>query len=263
MTRLTGPMASGVQAAFAESWAYATGEVVSGRRFFPSTAADPADTGAEGVTAAGEAESGSAGRGGRDDLPATGEPAPETHEMPAAVSLVSSPSDSAQPIRLFYYLSFASARERILISSSYFVPGRQTRATIAERARAGVEVTILVPGAKTDAQPVRLAGRAFYEELLEAGVRIWEYGPTMMHAKTVVVDGVWSIVGSANMDARSTELNEENVVGIRDRGLAEEIERGIRADLEKSIEIRLESFRRRPLVMRLVERVAGLLIEQY
>jgi cardiolipin synthase len=84
-----------------------------------------------------------------------------------------------------------------------------------------------------------------------------------MHAKTAVVDGVWSVVGSANMDARSSELNEENVLGIRDRAFAGEVEKGILRDLERSTEIRLETFRRRAFPVRIVERIAGLLIEQY
>jgi cardiolipin synthase len=267
MTRVAGPMAAGVQAAFAESWVYATGEVLSGRRFFPLTSAAAEDENAaadgSGDAASGPAggESARAGGGQKSDGGDAGSGL--AVEEPAAVSVVSSPSDSAQPIRLIYYLSFAAARERILISSSYFVPGREIRAMIAQRARAGVEVTILVPGPETDAVPVRLAGRAFYEELLEAGVRIWEYGPTMMHAKTAVVDGVWSVVGSANMDARSSELNEENVLGIRDRAFAGEVEKGILRDLERSTEIRLETFRRRAFPVRIVERIAGLLIEQY
>jgi cardiolipin synthase len=263
LTRVTGPMAAGVQAAFAESWVYATGEVLSGRRFFPLTSAATEDELAA-EAAVGEPGTGfAASAAGVDPGGAAGQDETADDEEAAAVSVVSSPSDSAQPIRLTYYLSFAAARERILISSSYFVPGREIRAEIARRARAGVEVTILVPGPRTDAKPVRLAGRSFYEELLEAGVRIWEYGPTMMHDKTAVVDGVWTIVGSANMDARSTELNEENVIGIRDRTFAAEVENGILRDLERSTEIDLETFRRRSLGVRLVERAAGLLIEQY
>jgi cardiolipin synthase len=124
-------------------------------------------------------------------------------------------------------------------------------------------VRILVPGERTDAKPVRLTGHGYYEELLEAGVRIFEYGPTMMHAKTVVIDHVWSIVGSSNMDARSTEINEENNLAIADEGLARAIEKGILDDLEKSREIRLEEFRRRPLYARFKERVCSLLLEQY
>jgi cardiolipin synthase len=228
MTRVTGPLASGVQTAFTQDWLYCTGEILAGPRFYPID--------------------------GQQDWVGSGT---------AALAVASSPSDSAQPIRLLYWLSFRAAREKILISSSYFIPGRQIRDAIRERARAGVDVRILVPGEKTDAKPVRQAGRGYYEELLEAGVRIWEYGPTMMHAKTVTIDGVWSIVGSSNMDARSTEINEENNLAIADRKLARAIEEGILADMQVSREIQLDEFRRRSVVERLKERTCSLLLEQY
>ncbi len=230
MTRATGPLASGVQTAFASNWVYCTGEILAGRKFYPTDEE--------------RAESGNPGG-------------------PVALAVASSPSDSAQPIRLLYWLSFRAARERIFISSSYFIPGRHIRDAIRERAHNGVDVRILVPGASTDAKPVRLAGHGYYEELLAAGVRIYEYQPTMMHAKTVAIDRVWSIVGSSNMDSRSTEINEENNLAVADAGLARVIEEGILGDIEKSREIRLEEFRRRSPFARFKERVCSLMLEQY
>ncbi|HEX2450457.1 MAG TPA: phospholipase D-like domain-containing protein, partial [Gemmatimonadales bacterium] len=144
-----------------------------------------------------------------------------------------------------------------------FVPEGRLRDSIAERAREGVDVRLLVPGPKTDAKPVRLAGRSHYEELLEAGVRIFEYQPGMMHAKTVVVDEIWTLVGSANMDKRSVTLNEENLIGISDPRFAAEVQRGLETDFHRSAEINLEEFRRRGLGSRLLERMSRLLIEQY
>jgi cardiolipin synthase len=111
--------------------------------------------------------------------------------------------------------------------------------------------------------PVQAAGRSYYEELLQAGVRIFEFQPAMMHAKTVVVDDVWSVVGSANMDERSMELNEENVLGIADRNFAGAIEKGLTEDFARSKEIRLDEWRNRSLGRRLFERAAKALIEQY
>ena len=124
-------------------------------------------------------------------------------------------------------------------------------------------VRILVPGNQTDAVPVQAAGRSYYEELLSAGVRIFEFQPAMMHAKTIVVDGAWSIVGSANMDVRSKELNSENVLGILDEGFAREMEATFFEDLKKSQEIRLEEWRRRGWWQKTKERVAVLFAEQY
>jgi cardiolipin synthase A/B len=120
-----------------------------------------------------------------------------------------------------------------------------------------------VPGNHTDAIPVQWAGRSYYEELLTAGVRIFEYAPAMMHAKTAVVDGSWSIVGSANLDERSMELNEENVLGIADVDFAKSIEDGLTADFERSKEILLEDWQKRSIFTRGLERACKILIEQY
>lgn len=224
MTRITGPMVGGIQSAFAEHWVYCTGEVLVGPRFFPPLEEGPGLCG---------------------------------------LSVVSSPSDSLQPIRLLFWLSFTNARKRLWISNSYFIPDRRLRQAAIDRARHGVDVRILVPGNHTDAVPVQLAGRSYYQELLSAGIRIFEYQASMMHAKTVAIDGIWSIVGSANLDERSMEINEENVLGIADRKLARAIEQGLTADYERSREILLEDWRKRSIVKRALERLATALIEQY
>jgi cardiolipin synthase len=224
MTRVTGALVVGVQSAFAANWVYCCGEVIAGPRFYPAA---------------------------RDSGPACG------------VSLVSSPSDAQRPIRLLFWLSFINARRRLWIVNSYFIPDRHLRKAVRDRARAGVDVRILVPGNHTDAVPVQYAGRAFYQELLEAGVRVFEYQASMMHAKTVLVDDAWSLVGSANMDERSMEINEENLLGIADAGFARAIAEGIELDLTRSKEIRLDTWQRRPAYQRVLERVAMILIEQY
>jgi cardiolipin synthase len=181
----------------------------------------------------------------------------------SGVSLVSSPSDAYQPIRLLFWLSFMNARHRLWISSSYFIPDAHLREAVIQRAKAGVDVRILVPGNHTDAIPVQWAGRSYYEELLAAGVRIFEFLPAMMHAKTVVVDDAWAIVGSANMDERSMELNEENVLGIDDVGFARAVVDGVEADLARSREVNLDQWRQRPFYQRTLERLAKALLEQY
>ena len=115
----------------------------------------------------------------------------------------------------------------------------------------------------TDARPIREAGHRYFEQLLEAGVRIYEYEPTMMHAKTVVVDGKFSVVGSSNMDVRSKELNQENVLGILDVGFAKQVEDTFLNDLKNAKEIKLEEWRKRGMVKKLIERVCSLFSEQY
>ncbi|MGH7509541.1 MAG: phospholipase D-like domain-containing protein [Gemmatimonadales bacterium] len=224
MTRVRGPMVAGIQSAFATNWVYCTGEVIAGPRFFPTL-----------------------------------EPGPG----PCGLSVVSSPSDALQPIRLLLWVSFMNADQRLWICNSYFIPDRRLRASVIDRARSGVDTRVLVPGNHTDAIPVQWAGRSYYQELLEAGVRIFEYEPAMMHAKTAVIDGVWTIVGSANLDERSMELNEENVLGISDREFALSAEAGLTADFARSREIRLDQWRKRPLVQRALESAAKALIEQY
>jgi cardiolipin synthase len=232
MTRITGSLVDAVQTAFGENWFYRTGEILAGDKFYPEAAKDVAA------------------------------PEPLGRET-CGLSIVSSPADAAQPMRILVWISLAAARRRIWISNSYFIPEAAVREILMQRAREGVDVRLLVPGSKTDAKPVRLAGRSHYEELLAAGVRVFEFEPAMMHAKTVVVDGVWSIVGSANMDNRSVRLNEENVVGLADAGFASEIERGLEQDFRRAKEISLDEVRRRGIGQRFLERVSRLLVEQY
>jgi cardiolipin synthase len=225
MTRITGPLVAAIQSAFATNWVYCTGEIIAGPRFYPTL--------------------------------------PGRASGPCGLSVVSSPSDSMQPIRLLFWLSFINARRRLWISNSYFIPDAHLRDAVTERARRGVDVRILVPGNHTDAIPVQLAGRSYYQELLTAGVRVFEFQPAMMHAKTVVVDDCWSIVGSANLDERSMELNEENVVGIADAGFARAISEGFEQDMSRSREVRLDEWQRRPVWQRGLEALAKALIEQY
>ena len=224
MTRVTGPMVAGIQSAFATNWVYTCGEVIAGPRFFPSMDRGPG---------------------------------------PCGLSVGSSPSDAMQPIRLLFWVSFSNAQKRLWICNSYFIPDIRLRGATIDRAKSGVDVRILVPGNNTDALPVQAAGRSYYEELLSAGVRIFEFQPAMMHAKTAVVDSAWSIVGSANLDERSMELNEENVLGVADRDFALAIERGVTEDFARSKEILLEEWRKRSIFRRGMEWCCKILIEQY
>jgi cardiolipin synthase len=163
------------------------------------------------------------------------DPAPDPIE-PGSRSLVlwSNPTGGASNVKLLYLLSLAAARQTIDIQSPYFVLDESTRGVLdAARAR-GVRVRILTEGEETDAWPVKHASRAQFQALLEAGYEIWEYQPTMMHVKAVVVDGTWSIIGSANFDNRSFELNDEVVVAVGSDALAGEITRALDADLTRA-----------------------------
>jgi cardiolipin synthase A/B len=227
MVKVTGPPAASLQSAFVPLWAYASGELLAGRAYFRPDNVEGDESGL------------------------------------LHIGLPSSPSSEDHPLRLFFIQSFAAARRRLYITTPYFVPDESTRRLAEERARAGVDVRILLPDEHTDAKPIRLTSRYYYEEMLDAGVRVYEYQATMMHTKHVVVDGQWSIVGSANMDIRSKELNMENVLGILDTGFASELEATFLKDLQKSKEIKLDEWRRRGAWERFKERVCALFEEQY
>ncbi|HEX6135828.1 MAG TPA: phospholipase D-like domain-containing protein [Longimicrobiales bacterium] len=227
MVRVDGCLAHNLQSAFVELWAFCTGEVLTGDDVFPDAVTDEPGSGV------------------------------------ISCGIISSPSSEEHPLRLFFFLSFLAARERLWITTPYFVPDKHTRRVVARRARAGVDVRILMPDHHTDAAPIRQAAHSYYAELLNAGVRIYEYQQTMMHTKGVVVDGKWSVVGSANMDVRSKELNEENVLGILDADFAGQMERTFLLDLEQSTEIDRVKWRRRGMGARLLERVCVLFAEQY
>jgi cardiolipin synthase len=231
MVRLTGPAAAHVQSAFADVWAYSTGEVLAGESFFPSRAeAAPL-------------------------VPAPAEAPPTQPLLHTSVS--SAPSKEDHPLGLLYLLTFAGARQRLYVTTPYFMPDRTMRTVLIERARAGVDVRLLLPNEHTDAAPVRLATQRHYEELLAGGVRIWEYQPTFLHAKAVVVDGTWSVLGSANLNVRSRELDHENVVGLLDPALGRRLEQDFARDLERAHEIRLPEWRRRGRWQRIKERICS------
>lgn len=229
MVEVRGCIAGNLQSAFAQLWANGTGEMLVGPDFFPA-----------------------------------GDPSPQGPGEPISwhVSVISSPSGEAHPLRQVFWLSVQAARERLYITNPYFAPDDVFHDALAERARAGVDVRLLLPNEHTDVPVVRWAAHAHYDSLLAAGVRIFEYQPTMIHSKLLVVDGRWSIVGSANLDVRSKELNQENVLGIRDAGLGRQVEEVFARDLEHADEILLDAWRARPLWRRIPERLSLLFEEQ-
>lgn len=215
--RFTGPAVHQLQSAFVACWAEATGDLLVGDRLFP-----PLEPREDGVLAG---------------------------------VLHGSPSVGSTEAERFFALTIASARQRLWITNSYFVPDREFRRMIADAAKRGVDTRVLTAGPKTDVKSTLYAGRARYEELLRAGVRIYEYRDTMMHAKTVVVDGLWGAVGSMNADNRSLSFNEETVLMMLDAGTAGTLERHFTDDVAHADEILLAEFRRRGAWERLKEHV--------
>lgn len=151
-----------------------------------------------------------------------------------SVALWSNPTGGASNIELMYLLAIAAARHAIHIQSPYFTLDESTLWALTEARRRGVRVRLLTEGTITDAMAVKHASRSEYQDLLELGVEIAEFQPTMMHTKALVVDGIVSVIGSANFGNRSFELNDELVVAVHDRGLAAALLRDFESDLQRS-----------------------------
>jgi cardiolipin synthase len=154
-------------------------------------------------------------------------------------------------------VSIVSAQKSIYLSSAYFIPDHDTMRALEGAVRRGVDVRVIVPGEYTDVPIVRHAGRFYYNRLLRRGIRIFEYQPTMMHAKTMVVDGIWTTIGSSNFDDRSFRLNDEVNVNVYDEGIAAQMEQMFFEDLARSEEVEKRRWRKRPWLDRVKERVAG------
>ncbi|HEX6610067.1 MAG TPA: phospholipase D-like domain-containing protein [Hyphomicrobiaceae bacterium] len=216
--RFSGPAVAQLQAAFYAGWGEATGELMTGQSAFNT----PSDTG--------------------------GQIAGLLHAEPALGST------SAER---FVVLTINGARRTLYITNSYFVPDDDFRRMLRAAARRGVDVRVLTAGEGTDVGVVRQASRYHYEELLRGGVRIYEYRPTMLHAKTIVADGQWSTIGTMNFDNRSFALNDESNLIIEDAGLGRVLERQFLDDLRFSDEIRLPVFAQRSLASKAIERLAS------
>ena len=222
--RFDGPAVLSLQALFVANWSEAAGELLTSDRLLP-------DSGV--VTSASPPVAGAA--------------------------LVSSPplGGSTAAERLLA-LSIAAARRRLYISNAYFVPQADFVALLTRAAHRGVDVRILTNGPESDVESARLAGHRQYPALLAAGVRIWEYRPTTMHAKTLVVDDVWSSIGTANFDNRSLAYNNEVAFVARDARMGRVLDSLFLDDLHFADELRLAAFERRGWLMRLRERAAGI-----
>jgi len=217
--RFEGPAVRQLQAAFAAAWVEATGVLFTGRATL-----DPLES---GVTAAG--------------------------------LLHTQPTLGSTAAERFYALSIAGARKTLYITNSYFAPDSNFVELLSAAAKRGVDVRILTAGPRTDVTIVRSAGRAWYDMLLDAGVRIYEWQPTTLHAKSFVVDGQWSTVGSMNFDNRSMALNDESTLMVLDRAIGEEMNQIFLSDLQHGEEVTVAQFRRRSWLERIVERGAHLI----
>lgn len=214
--RVQGPLVANFQSAFQQHWAKTSGEELSGADQFP------------GLAAAGNMKA----------------------------QIVSSHSFSIAPVPLVQAVAFAAATKRIWITNAYCTPTDDQVEHLTKAAGRGVDVRILVPGENNDQPLTKSAGRGAYGKLLEGGVRIFEYEPTMIHIKSIVVDTLFSMIGSSNLDARSAEINEELDVVVYDRDFSRQMEETFTNDLSHSREYTLAQFRHRSLWERTVEWLA-------
>jgi len=218
-----GPVVAQMQAVFVDNWIKATGRVLHGAEYFPRLAP------------CGDME---------------------------AQMFGSSPVGGSESMHLMVLLALTAAKTSIDIENAYFVPDKLTVEALCSAARRGVRVRIVVPGRYTDARVGRWAAQGLYGALLEAGIQIHEFQPTMMHCKVLVIDGLWSSVGSANFDDRSFRLNDEANLNVFSEDLAREQILLIDADIAKSRRMVLRKWRGRTLGRRLNERLALLLRSQ-
>jgi cardiolipin synthase len=205
--RIEGPVVAEFQKLFLATWDKQTSEPLSARRSYPP-------------------------------------PASPGHEVVRAVA--SSPDEPYSLVYATLLSAIASAETDVYLTNAYFVPDPQLMAALMDAARRGVNVKIVLP-AKTDSWLVFHAGRAHYEDLLEAGVKIYQRRDAMLHAKTAVIDGVWSTVGSSNLDWRSFLHNEEVVAIVLGQEFGAQMQSMFEADTEASDLITGESWSHRPL----------------
>jgi cardiolipin synthase len=223
MARVEGPVVSDVQGVFSENWMECCGEILTG--------------------------------------PSTFKPHRPAGDV-QAFAIKSSPSDRSTVSRALFQTVIEGANGKVLIATPYFLPDKAFREAIKRTTARGVKMTVIVPGNKTDQRWVRLASRRMYGQMLEAGVRIFEYEPGMTHVKMLLVDDLWAIVGTTNLDNRSFEHNDEVNVAFRDANVNARMTRDFEADIARSGEIDLQEWRQRPVWEKLLGTFAWILERQ-
>jgi cardiolipin synthase A/B len=169
-------------------------------------------------------------------------------ERGASILLRSAPSGGSSDLKRLYLLAIAMARRSVDITSPYFITDESTMWALEDAVSRGIKIRIMTESDITDAKPVKYASRAAFERLLSRGIELHEYLPTMMHAKVMVVDGIWSVFGSANFDNRSFELNDELNIAVMNRELAARFLSDLEQDVRVSRRLDLDSWRSRPFV---------------
>jgi cardiolipin synthase len=218
--RVEGPIVNRLQAAFCENWIEETGEIPAGDKYFPK---------------------------------------PRLAGTTQAHLAYTSPTGSISSVQVLYYLAISAARHEIIIQNPYLLPDDDAMQALRDAVKRGVQVKVMVPATEsTDSPIVQHASHHHFGNLLKAGVRIWEYDKTLLHQKVLVIDGVWSCVGSTNFDDRSFDLNDEISMGVVDPGIASQLRAAFADDLRHAHERHLEEWRDRGLWHKVIDGVAYL-----
>jgi cardiolipin synthase len=218
MVRIQGDAVRAIQGTFLENSLEASGRIIDGGDYFPPAIPDPGDT--------------------------------------TALVITSTPSSGGSTrARVLFQTLIAGARKSIYITTPYFLPDRSMTDELVHAAKEGVSVNVIVPGKHDDHALTRSSGRSAYGKLLKAGANVYEYEASMIHAKIAIFDGVWSVVGSTNLDNRSFGINDEINVAILDPKIATRLTHDFEADTAQSRRVTLHDWERRPLSERLLEMI--------
>ncbi len=221
---ITGPVVARIQSAFFENWQEITGEVFTDETTFPKL--DP------------------------------------TGRLPAHLAYTRA-DGCPSSVQTLHYLAIGFAKKTIRIQNPYFLPDPNGIEALSQAVKRGVDVRIMTPAMKASDTPyVQRAGQVLYGRILEAGVRIFEYQPTLLHQKVITIDGEWSGFGSSNFDDRSFEINDEATLGVLDPETASTLERIFETDARDCEELTIETWRNRPWPERVFHRVHYLFKEQ-
>ena len=226
MVRVQGLAVAGLQATFAENWLESSGQIITGTEYFPFDQPPPVQGSSLGMVVR--------------SSPTTGR---------------------STEARVLFQTLIANASHRIYITTPYFLPDSSLRDELVRAVQRHVEVRILVPGQGSDHAVTRSSSRHLYGDLLQAGAKIFEYQPTMIHAKILLIDSIWAVVGSTNMDSRSFGINDEVNLAVLDKAFVQRLEADYETDLSKARSISYEEWKHRPLLERGHE-LFGSLIER-
>jgi cardiolipin synthase len=214
--RIEGPVVAEFQKLFLDTWQSQKGPILSGRNYFP-------------------------------DLKAVG------NALVRAVG--SSPGETNRLTFVLYVSAITFSEKSLHVTNAYFAPDDETVDALRDAARRGVDVKIILPGT-TDSSLTMNAGRYYYSELLKSGVRLYRRRDVLLHSKTAVIDNVWSTVGSTNMEFWSFSINDEVNAVILSKEFAAEMEEMFARDLAESEEIRLEAWKKRPVLDKIKQWIA-------